>query len=107
MIIQFNSDKNITGKAKFVTPIINLISTKLNIFSDEISRVEVHLTNEDCEIDNPMDKRCMMEARFAGMQPVAVTNMAETHEKAVGGAVDLLRNSLLAIIGHMTSNSVK
>ena len=107
MIIQFNSEKNITGKAKFSAPIINLISAKLNIFSDKISRVEVHLTNEECEIDNPMDKRCMMEARFAGMQPVAVTNMAETHEKAVGGAVELLRTSLMAIMGHMKNPGIR
>jgi len=45
------------------------------------------------------DKRCMIEGRLGGKQPIAVTNQANTLEQAVAGAVDKLKSSLDTIIG--------
>ena len=103
MIIQFNSDTNITGRAKFSAPIIALISKKLSTFNDKISRLEVHLSDEVSDEDGLNDKRCMLEARFAGMQPVAVTNRADSHEKAVGGAIEMLSASLNNMLGYFNN----
>ena len=51
--------------------------------SDRITRIEVHLSDENSLKGGDHDKRCMLEARIAGMQPLAVTHLAESLVAAV------------------------
>jgi hypothetical protein len=46
----------------------------------------------------------MIEARHEGMNPIAVTNHADTHEQAVAGAVDKSKFSLNTIQGRLRYN---
>jgi ribosome-associated translation inhibitor RaiA len=94
MTIQFNTDHNITGNEKLSSPLIALIEKKINRFSDLITRLEVHLSDEDGNKDGSNDKRCILEARLEGRQPIAVTKHANSHEQAVSGAIDKLVTSL-------------
>ncbi|HLF47021.1 MAG TPA: HPF/RaiA family ribosome-associated protein [Chitinophagaceae bacterium] len=104
MTIQFNTDKNIKGNEAFTTPLIAFITEDLSRFSDQITRVEVHLSDEDGSKDGQKDKRCLLEARLAGMNPIAVTNIADTDEQAVEGAVDKLKTSLETILGRLKNH---
>ena len=104
MTIQFNTDNNIKGSEKLRAPLIALISEELNKFSHQITRVEVHLSDENGPKDGQNDKRCMIEARLEGMKPIAVTNHANTHEQAVEGAVEKLKTSLDTILGHLRNH---
>ena len=104
MTIQFNTDKNIKGNEAFTTPLIAFITEDLSRFSDQITRVEVHLSDEDGNKDGQKDKRCLLEARLAGMNPIAVTNIADTDEQAVEGAVDKLKTSLETILGRLKNH---
>jgi ribosome-associated translation inhibitor RaiA len=63
--------------------------------------VVVHFSDEDGNKDGVNDKRCMIEARLAGMKPIAVTNQANTHEQAFIGAIDKLKTSLEKITGRL------
>ncbi len=101
MQIQFNTDKNITGSEDLIASSTSLISEELNRFSDQITRVEVHLSDEDGNKDGLNDKRCMVEARLAGMKPIAVTDHANTHEQAILGALDKMKTSLEKITGRL------
>jgi len=101
MKIQFNTDNNVEVREGLRAPLISLISEELGRFSHQITRVEVHLSDENGDKQGSNDKRCMIEARLAGMKPIAVINHANTHEKAVGGAVDKLKNSLDSILGRL------
>jgi len=101
MTIQFNTDNKITLSEEHRAPLISLISEKLSRFSHQITRVEVHLSDENGEKEGLNDKRCMIEARLSGMKPIAVINHAKTHEQAVGGAVDKLKTSLNTKVGRM------
>ena len=47
MTIQFNTDNNVTGSEELTAPLTDLISNKLDRFSDRITRVEVHLSDEN------------------------------------------------------------
>lgn len=47
------------------------------------------------------DKRCMMEARPAGQQPVAVTNHGSTVDEAVSGALRKLGSLLESRFGRL------
>ena len=99
MTIQFNTDNNITGSEELQAPLNAAIEKSLSRFSNQITRVEVHLNDENSHKKGQNDKRCMLEARMEGRQPIAVTNNADTNEQAVKGALDKLTASLETIIG--------
>jgi ribosome-associated translation inhibitor RaiA len=94
MQIQFNTDKNVPESEVLITSSTSLISKELSRYSQQITRVEVHLSDEDGNKDGVNDKRCMIEARLAGMKPIAVINQANSHEQAFLGALDKLKTSL-------------
>ncbi|MFO7574134.1 MAG: HPF/RaiA family ribosome-associated protein [Bacteroidales bacterium] len=101
MQIQFNTDKNVTGSEDIAASSTSLISEELKRYSQQITRVEVHFSDEDGNKDGLNNKRCMMEARLAGMKPIAVTHQADTHEQAIFGAIDKLKTSLEKITGRL------
>lgn len=101
MTVQINTDKNISGSEKFRTKLISLVSDELSRFSSKITRVEVHLSDENSVKSGVNDKRCMIEARLVGLKPVAVIKKADTVELAVDGAIDKLKNSLTKILGRL------
>jgi ribosome-associated translation inhibitor RaiA len=101
MTIQFNTDNRLTVSEELRAPLISSISEGLSRFSQQITRVEVHLSDENGDKEGSNDKRCVIEARLAGMKPIAVTNHGNTHEQAVEGAVDKLKSSLDTMLGRM------
>jgi ribosome-associated translation inhibitor RaiA len=90
MQIQINTDHNIEGHEALAAQVSNVVENALNRIRDHITRVEVHLSDEDSDKGGQNEKRCMMEARLEGRQPVAVTHQAETLKQAVDGAADKL-----------------
>jgi hypothetical protein len=52
-----------------------VVRDSLDRFSEQITRVEVHLSdqNSDKKFGNE-DKRCLLEARLAGLQPISVSD---------------------------------
>lgn len=101
MHIQFNTDNNIKGSEELRRPLEENISRSLDRFSDRITRLEVHLNDVNSNKGGDDDKRCMLEARLEGMQPVAVTNNAGTHEEAVKGAINKLKTALDTALGRL------
>jgi ribosome-associated translation inhibitor RaiA len=101
MTIQFNTDNKVTVSEELRAPLISSISEGLSRFSHQITRVEVHLSDENGDKEGLNDKRCMIEARLAGMKPMAVTNHGNTHEQAVEGAIEKLKTSLDTILGRL------
>jgi ribosome-associated translation inhibitor RaiA len=101
MQIQFNTDKNLKGSEELIALSTSLLSEELSRYSQQMTRLEVHLSDEDGNKDGDNDKRCIMEARLAGMKPIAVTECANTHEQAISGAIDKLKTSLERITGRL------
>lgn len=101
MQIQFNSDNNIKANQGLAAKLEAIIADALNRFSDQITRIEVHLSDENSHKSGPDDKRCLIEARLEGLQPVAASNNASTLEEAVRGAADKLKHSLDSIKGKL------
>lgn len=99
MKIQFNTSNNIKESKYLRTSSALIIKDELSRFSDDITRVEIHLSDEDGHKDGQNDKRCSLEARIHGRQPIAVTNYANTHEQAINGAIEKLKSSLNTIFG--------
>ena len=90
MQIQFNTDHNIEGHEALAAQVSSVVESALSRSSDHITRVEVHLSDENSSKSGQHDKRCMMEARLEGRQPIAVTHQASTLEQAVDGAAEKL-----------------
>jgi hypothetical protein len=99
MKIQFNTDKTITGNEKDQLYFNSLIADGLENFESHISRIEVHLSDENGKKEGLNSKRCLLETRLEGKQPIAVSCQADTVELAISGAIDKLTASIQTIIG--------
>lgn len=105
MTVQFNTDNNIKGNEEFTAPYIARIEEELSRYSQQITRIEVHLSQEGGNKNGFREIRCMIEARLEGRQPIAVTNQAGTHDQAVVGALDKLTVSLETILGRLRNHT--
>ncbi|MDZ4681964.1 MAG: HPF/RaiA family ribosome-associated protein [Saprospiraceae bacterium] len=101
MKIQFNSDKTIKGDERHQEHFTSLIAEGLTRFQSHISRIEVHLSDENGRKEGLNDMRCLLEARIEGRQPFAVSCQADTVELAVSGAIDKLKTSLETTLGRI------
>jgi ribosomal subunit interface protein len=103
MKIQLNSDKNIQGNEKFEAYVSEKINRSLKRFSDRITRVEVHLSDQNAKKASADDVHCKIEARVKDLNPVIVTGKSNTKEKALSDAVDKIKTSLGSVIGKLNS----
>ncbi len=104
MTIQINTDNNLSVHEAFGNKLDDLLSEALSRFSEHITRLEVHLSDENGSKDGINDKRCLLEARLEGRQPIVVTQIANNYEQAVHGAIDKLKSSLATIIGRLRNH---
>lgn len=94
MQIQVNTDHNVKGGALLIKYIEDLLNDSLNSFKDEVTRVEVHVSDENSHKGGEDDLRCTMEARLRGMKPIAVTHNDENIDLAIAGAADRIARSV-------------
>lgn len=94
MQIQVNTDDNITGREALVARVEADVSASLSRFAEYVTRLEVHLGDENAGKSGGADKRCMIEARPAGQPPVSVTHHADTLDEAWRGASRKLKGVL-------------
>lgn len=90
MQINVNTDSNITGRDELAGHVSATIEARLARFSDYLTRIEVHLADESAGRTTGADQRCMLEARPAGREPVAVTAHAATIDEALSAAITKL-----------------
>ena len=104
MTIQINTDKNVTVHTAYDEQLEALLTKELKRFDKHITRLEVHLSDENGNEDSQDDKRCLIEARLKGREPIAVSALANTYDQAVNSAIDKLRASLDTIIGRLQNH---
>lgn len=102
MQVQVNTDNHIGGSEGLVRQVQDVVEGTLGRFGDQVTRVEVHLNDENSNTESGgNDKRCLMEARLAGLQPVAVSHDGATLEQAIDGAADKLQKALDRTLGRL------
>jgi ribosome-associated translation inhibitor RaiA len=94
MFIQFHSDNHISATDEMTAPLSDNIHKALERYSHQLTSIQVHLSDENAKKSGTKDKRCLMEARLDGMDPIAVTSYAATVEQAVKAAIDKMKISL-------------
>ena len=101
MQIQMNSDHHITGSPQLAGRVQALLRDSLERYSDRITRVEVHLNDLNSVKGGSNDKRCLMEARLAGVGAVSANHEAPTVELAIDGAMEKLERALEHKLGRI------
>jgi ribosome-associated translation inhibitor RaiA len=86
MQVQVNVDHNVEGGADLIAHVSNAIEQALSNVIEQVTRVEVHLSDDNGPKAAQFDKRCMLEVRLKGRKPMAVTEHAASVETAVDGA---------------------
>lgn len=99
MQIQLNTDKHVQGDTSLQAWAERELRERLGRFGDHITRIELHLSDIDGARGGARDKRCKLEARLAGRQPVAVSHDAGTVAEAMFGAADKLQRLLDTALG--------
>ena len=94
MQIQVYTDHTTDGRQAVIDHVQGVVEDAVSHFSDHITRVEVHLSDENGTKAGSDDKRCMMEARVEKRHPIAVTHHAATMDEAINGAAGKLKRSL-------------
>ena len=103
MKIQVNTDRNMHGHEATIGQIEATVESTLGHLSEHITRVEVHLTDENAKKGGSTDKRCMMEARLEKHKPIAVTEEAASLDEAVDGAAHKLKRLLDHTLGRLSA----
>ncbi len=102
MQIQVNTDNHIEGSAGFTSNVEAVVEGALGRFRSRITRVEVHLTDENSsQKSTGQDMKCVMEARLAGLQPLTVTGQGATVEQALDSAAEKLKTSIERTLGRL------
>jgi hypothetical protein len=94
MTIEINTDKTIEWDQRNDNHFKGLIKEELDRFSSQITRVEIHLSDENGSKEGPNDIRCLIEARVEGRQPIATSDQTDTIEQSVSGAIVKMQASL-------------
>jgi len=97
MIVLVHTDHNIENLDGLSARITRVVKDALSHRSNNITRVEVHVSDEDSDKKHSGGQmRCVLEARLEGRGPLAVTNHDATVLEATVGAV----HKLVKLIDH-------
>ena len=99
--IQIQTDKDIENRKELTPRVEAEVAEALSHFAEHLTRVEVHLRDESAGRSTGADQRCMLQARPAGQEPVAVTHHAASMDEAVGGALDKMQSLLASKFGRI------
>lgn len=102
MQIQMNTDNHISSSDPFLQGVPELLNDKLRRFQSRITRLEVHLTDENsADKEGDDDIRCQLEARLNGLQPISVSERNGTIAQSVNGAIKKLQSKLESTLGKL------
>lgn len=103
MNIFINTANDLKSSENFHEQIRQTITDSLGSHGAHITRIEVHLSDENGGKFGIDDKRCLLEARIERMKPLAVSHHAGNLLLAVEGATDKLNKSIEHIVGRRQS----
>lgn len=101
MLIQLNTDKNVDGRDEAMREVESDLRRTLARFASHITRIEVHFRDANADKSGAADKECLLEARLAGHEPMAVEHEAATLSAAFHGARDKLTRMLDKRLGKL------
>jgi ribosome-associated translation inhibitor RaiA len=101
MQVQVNTSNGIENKETLERWATDFLNESLDRFRQDITRVEVQLRDTNSSKSGAEDKRCTLEARVTGRDPVAVTHHAPSQDEAFRGATQKLIHHLEKVLGKL------
>ena len=101
MQVQVNTSNGIENKDSLERWATDFLNDSLERFRQDITRVEVQLRDTNSAKKGAEDKRCTLEARITGRDPVAVTHHAPSQDEAFRGATQKLTHHLEHTMGKL------
>jgi ribosome-associated translation inhibitor RaiA len=100
MQVQIHTDNHIEGTEAMAQWASSTIKTTLARFSGQITRVEVHLSDENAGKKNTAESiQCTMEARVEGHQPLALKHHGANLNQAIEGAAEKMSRLIDSTLG--------
>ena len=99
--VQVNTSNDIANKETLERWASDYLNEHLGRFAQDLTSIEVQLSDENHTKGGGVDKRCMLEARVNGRSPVAVTHYAPNQDLAFRGAAEKLANALESGFGRL------
>lgn len=94
MQVQVHTDDHVEGSEALAQWVAGQAQSRLSRFQDNVSRLEVFLSDVDAGKSGSNDKRCRIEARVNGRQPITVADHADKMPVAFMSATDKLARAL-------------
>lgn len=101
MQIQVHSDNHIEGSARLIDWVSATVSSHLERFEEDLTRIVIHLHDDNAGKAGADDKRCVIEVRPKGHQAISVTHKAESVDFAVDGAIEKMQHALEHLFGKL------
>ena len=105
MQVQVHTNQ-IEGSARLQEWVSAEVTGRLEHFDELLTRVVVHISDDNAHKSGSDDKRCHIEARPKGHQPVSVTHKAEAMGLAIDGAAEKMRHVLEHLTGRLEAKTV-
>lgn len=107
MLVKVNSNQSMQTHEALERWANTELNEALSRFKDDILSIDVHLSDENSDKPSNQDKRCMMEARLAHHQPVAVNHQASGQDEAFRGACKKLERALDHTFGKLRDHRAR
>ncbi|MBT3068300.1 HPF/RaiA family ribosome-associated protein [Rhodoferax sp. U11-2br] len=100
MLVQIHTDNHIEGTDALAQWASSSIQAALARFSGQITRVEVHLSDENAGKKNTQESiQCTLEARLEGHQPLVLKHQGANLNQAIEGATEKMGRLIDSTLG--------
>jgi ribosome-associated translation inhibitor RaiA len=101
MEININTDNTIDRHQGLDERVREAVESSIGRFSEQVRRVDVHLSNENAQRHADGSNYCMLEARVSGYEPVVVHAHADNLHQSISNAASKLKRALDSALGRL------
>ena len=105
MQINVNTDRTIEKHQGLDEHVETVVQGSIGRFAEQVTRVDVHLSNENKEKHADGGNYCMMEARVSGYQPIVVHEHSVDLHQSIKNAGGKLARALDSALGRLQDKS--
>lgn len=104
MEIITNTDTRIENTVDLRERVSQVLRQELKHVSDSITRIEAHLRDVNSDRGGATDRKCLLEARVSGLQPIVAEHRATDIGLALTGAAKQLARAVRSAQGKAGGN---
>lgn len=104
MQINIHSDNSVEKSEALTRHVQSVVENTMKRFAGQVTRIEVHLSDRNAHKSGDGESRCTLEARLAGLEPIAVSEHEATLHQAINGAAEKLLRAVDSALGKLQSH---